>query len=1036
MDDRSTQQGFGSGQPRPADGRGRDKRPVGDYVREAMQECVWSAHRAAGQPALNLLPVLDQIDLMCRDVDCRSAGYWQVRLHTDTFAAVAEIMLGEGLPDPGRPPSVVTVPLSALPGWPTEPAAGDPTPGRRDDGYLAGPPVASCQLESPHAGPGDQVRSAEGGRVALIRCHQAPGPEHGRNSNMGVPTALCQWLKALHGRNPVVSADRIRLLVDIELTPAVRQADLVVAYDPGRGSGAWSRRMRPEPVSQAADPGSPIARPTPNPPPTVGGDHSAAQSDKARPQALQVETGATAGDAQALQAPWAAPIPTAGDEAGPTGRTEDAAHSQQISSDKVSGQPIQEQRTSPAPSLDDSSESAWQPPAASKPQLPGLSIAPDERTLDDSLPERLQASADPAAQLDVLRSALHTASAALPLGPQFSRLTPQEQFSWVADLRKPVGSAWIIAATPSQDDRLAEETTLLTITYPAGGWRAGSALPLDPGASDQPGGQVLYVVDEAVLDTLIRLVLGPLGSRGVDYDQMITIIKIVIEPRLIVVKVVTLAAGVFLNAHGLGLLAPATGRILTRILVQMLDVLLGPSQRFNFLQWLLGWLEIILYGKDGRLASSPIFRSKLADWLNWLGNGKPHPPRRNPRSPNDDRHNEPPDNNTPPPPPPPRPGPPPPPDSPPPPSSGPEPPPPPPSPAGGAGLPPEPMPGARDFPSYPRTEDTQAPTRPPHRQPGPVLEPIGRRANDAPQGRASTPLPAQRAGRLLEGRAEPELNDPNNPVVMREAEGRDARFGLPGAGRAARPPGAEPPAGRATRPPRALTSPGRFDPDRGAQPGAGRAARPPGAEPPAGRATRPPRALTSPGRFDPDRGAQPGAGRAARPPGAEPPAGRATRPPRALTSPGRFDPDRGAQPGAGRAARPPGAEPPAGRAARPPGAEPPAGRATRPPGAEPPAGRATRPPRALTSPGRFDPDRGAQPGAGRAARPPGAEPPAGRATRPPRALTSPGRFDPDRGAQPSPGRAARPPRGSFNRDETPSRDDDDHGRGIPGRGGR
>ena len=156
--------------------------------------------------------------------------------------------------------------------------------------------------------------------------------------------------------------------------------------------------------------------------------------------------------------------------------------------------------------------------------------------------------------------------------------------------------------------------------------------------ADGPAGQLLYVVDDAVLDTLIRAVLGPPGSRGVGYVQVISIIEIAIQPRLIVVKIVTMTAGAFLNAHGLGLLAPASGRILTWTLVRMLDTLLGPDRRSSRLQWLLGWLEISLYARDGRLGSSPGFRSKLADWLNRLWKGtprrRPHP---QPRPPKDER---------------------------------------------------------------------------------------------------------------------------------------------------------------------------------------------------------------------------------------------------------------------------------------------------------------------------------------------------------------------------------------------------------------
>ena len=246
----------------------------------------------------------------------------------------------------------------------------------------------------------------------------------------------------------------------------------------------------------------------------------------------------------------------------------------------------------------------------------------------------LQAQADPAARLDMLRSALRAAGSVVPPDPQFARLPRADQLSRLAVVPKPAGSAWIVAAPSSRHGRSAQETTLLTMHY-----RAGERAETAPVAvvGDGPAGQFLYVVDDAVLDTLIRAVLGPPGARGVDYVQMISIIEIGIQPRLIVVKIVTMTAGAFLNAHGLGLLAPASGWILTWILVRMLDTLLGPRRRSSRLQWLLGWLEITLYARDGRLDSSPVFRSKLADWLNRLWKGtprrRPHP---KPRPPEDE----------------------------------------------------------------------------------------------------------------------------------------------------------------------------------------------------------------------------------------------------------------------------------------------------------------------------------------------------------------------------------------------------------------
>ena len=86
----------------------------GDYVREAAQECLWSAHRRR-QPRCGMVRALNRIDAMFGDVSSRGAGYWQIRLHTDPSGAEFEIMLGEGMPDPGHLPPVETVRLGASP---------------------------------------------------------------------------------------------------------------------------------------------------------------------------------------------------------------------------------------------------------------------------------------------------------------------------------------------------------------------------------------------------------------------------------------------------------------------------------------------------------------------------------------------------------------------------------------------------------------------------------------------------------------------------------------------------------------------------------------------------------------------------------------------------------------------------------------------------------------------------------------------------------------------------------------------------------
>jgi hypothetical protein len=52
------------------------------------------------------------------------------------------------------------------------------------------------------------------------------------------------------------------------------------------------------------------------------------------------------------------------------------------------------------------------------------------------------------------------------------------------------------------------------------------------------------------------------------------------------------------------MLAPASGGILTRMLVPTLNLLLGPGRRCKRLQRFLNWSEIVLYARDERLAGS------------------------------------------------------------------------------------------------------------------------------------------------------------------------------------------------------------------------------------------------------------------------------------------------------------------------------------------------------------------------------------------------------------------------------------------------
>jgi hypothetical protein len=722
-----------------------------DYVREAVQECLWSAHRAAGSPAMDRVSVLNQIDVMFGDLSSRGSGYWQIRLDTGPSGAEFKIRRGEGLPDPGQLPLVETIRLGAAPGRPATPAAGCAAADRPDDSQPTGRSTRQDKPPDPEPEP-VRLRRAEDGPVALIRCHPSPGPDQVTDGGVAALTALCQWLSDLHNHDLLIPSDQIPLTPNSDQAAEVRQAALVVAYDPGNGQGAWSRRVRPAPVPAAHDPGSPQARPAADLPPASREDQPALQRDDGGPQVSPVE--------QAI------PGVTAGDDSGQAAaQAKNAGHSHRPPGDGDTSQPGPGQHTSLAsPRQGNSPRPPWPGPGAprnaGRPGVPGT--ARGGEPLGNALTGPLQAQADPAARLDMLRSALRAAGSVLPPDPQFARLPREDQLSRLADLHKPPGSAWIVTAPSSRHGHPAEETTLLTMPYP--GRNAGTAPPPGAVAGDGAAGQFLYVIDDAVLDTLIRAVLGPPGARGVGYVQVISIIEITIQPRLIVVKVVTMTAGAFLNAHGLGLLAPASGRILTWILVRMLDTLLGPGRRFSRLQWLLGWLEISLYARDGRLGSSPGFRSKLAHWLNRLWNGT----RRRPDPtgpPAEDIHTEPPF--TPPPDP----------NGPfdPPYQPGPEPPaPPPPNPPGGRQPP---KPGAPGRPIDPPADGGRTPAAAPEsdgqpvRYRGPLALPS--RADDGQVPVAPRPAALGAPGRPID----PPADGGRTPAAAPESDGQPVRPG-------------------------------------------------------------------------------------------------------------------------------------------------------------------------------------------------------------------------------------------------------------------
>jgi len=270
------------------------------------------------------------------------------------------------------------------------------------------------------------------------------------------------------------------------------------------------------------------------------------------------------------------------------------------------------------------------------------SAADDRRVRRDPLLTQLFGTATPEAKLKALVSGLSISDAVLPADSLLARMTVGEQVCHVEATAKPSAGWWVVATEPPKYDSPRHEATILTEpitrgTKPLLSIRAPEtsgedhaedatapcSVPTIPhaarkgivdGTAEERNGETVFAVDNYVLDTLFAALLEPVNPHGPDFNLTISVIKIVIQPRLLVVKALTLPMGAFLKAHGLGLLAPACGRAITRVLVPALDSLLGPSQDCGKLMQILDGAEITLYAQDGRLADSPVFRRRLADW--------------------------------------------------------------------------------------------------------------------------------------------------------------------------------------------------------------------------------------------------------------------------------------------------------------------------------------------------------------------------------------------------------------------------------------
>ncbi len=557
-----------------ASGTDPRNRPGLDLIVKAIEASTSAACEAIGRGDLDVGPVGIRARRTLAWPTNFGAGYWQVHARPRPSGALITLYVGDGGYPGGNAPMAADIPLAASA---TEPES--------RTGQFAGGPGSGVQIEIIDDGHSVLIIVDCGGTTALAE--------------------FCCWLNGLRTGGAGKRAANGPGTLNPQQQAAVRQAELVVAYDSVAGHGAWFRRVRQQENERPATTAAPtrVARPAPK----------TNRSGSERP------------------------------------RKAGGSRSRRLRRSRVSqGRRTKTGRSSrPAPS----SSTHSKPGMTGSPSINGgtdksriATAGPTTPNHSASFPDLLRASGNPAEQVRTLQSALHSAASTsratkLRLGPTS---VPLARYGAVP---KVPGDAWLIATARSGyegwPERPLMEATLFTVPIAAG--------PSAPGTlNGQPVGQVIYLIDGAVLDTLINIALGLIGPGDAGYAKDIQMVQIIVQPRLIIVRAITMTASAILKAHGLGILAPGVARILTRVLVWMLNALLGQNDRFARLQWLLGWLEVILYGRAGHLPDSPTFRGKLADWLNWLWHGRPRTRSRS-RSRTDDADSQAADDDVPPP---------------------------------------------------------------------------------------------------------------------------------------------------------------------------------------------------------------------------------------------------------------------------------------------------------------------------------------------------------------------------------------------------
>ena len=195
-----------------------------------IEDCAKAACAFVGRPCVDLHPLLDRAERIARNLANPSAGYWQIYAEQSGPGAVVTLLLGDGgQPVDGHRPRPVKVRLqSTQSGLPQLP------------------------LEHPGADPGGiQIQVAEGGWAVSLRVGGVNGQRQAVGHDMLALLAFCRWLSGLRTVRACGTEAATHPVQNAEQWMMIQKAELVVAYDPVTGQGAWFRRVRQHSAAQA-----------------------------------------------------------------------------------------------------------------------------------------------------------------------------------------------------------------------------------------------------------------------------------------------------------------------------------------------------------------------------------------------------------------------------------------------------------------------------------------------------------------------------------------------------------------------------------------------------------------------------------------------------------------------------------------------------------------------------------------------------------------------------------------------------------------